>query len=128
MESNALKVGQDHSKNSGRTAYLQRGTEKSMVVDEMFKGHEPWVFNGSRSANGSGVQRKAVSKASLVMEQETCPSNWLVKDRAEIQTPDQGSRRSPCPLCPTARRLLAMQVSSFCNTCRLLTSASQGDS
>lgn len=41
LESNALKVGQGHSKGRGRTLYPQRGTEKSMVVEETVEGHEP---------------------------------------------------------------------------------------
>lgn len=64
----------------------------------MVEGQEPWVFDGSPSADGGRKQGKAVCKASSVIKEETCPSNWLGKDQAEIQTPDQGSQPSPCPL------------------------------
>lgn len=81
----------------------------------MVEGQEAWVFDGSPLADRSRKQGKAVCKASSVIKEETCPSNWLGKDQAEIQTPDQGSRPSPGPLCHTARHWLAMQISSFCN-------------
>lgn len=80
-----------HSKDRGRVGW----DREEHLYRRDGRGPCALGFDGSHSEDGRGVQRKAVIKTSSVSEQETCPGDWLVNSRAEIQTPDQSPRSLP---------------------------------